>query len=392
MAIKRIRPQEPITFIVNKKIRHTYETETDTKLEDRLTSLPESLQLHILSNLDAQYAVQTSVLSKSLVSLWKSIPILTLSSYSFKKLNTFDRFVKKVVCQSVNVDTLIFKRGETSSKKILEKVISHACSSNVKHLDLWIKRAKLGTWPVPLHFYPDSLKSLKLQSEADVLCSYLGSQAILFKNLTELYLQNATIRDLDPFSGFRVLNKLTLSGCKVDTCGNTLNIHSKHISELIILGAYCGKYINCIELMTPKLRMFEYEGFDHFPMLKTCDGLPNLDSMVIGSREVHCVDNEKRKFDNLLMFFMKVYNVKLLKIFPAIVYMLGSFPDELVNRCTPFQDLKSLTLDFGDFHFENVFGHRHGFWTQEGWEAAISVVKDYLLCKSPDAEYTIFVS
>lgn len=102
-------------------------------------------------------------------------------------------------------------------------------------------------------------------------------QARLFKNLTELYLQNATIDDLDPFSGFRVLNKLTLSGCKVDTSGNILNIHSKHLFELIILDAYCCNYINCIELMTPKLRMFEYGWFDHFPMLKTCDGLPNLD-------------------------------------------------------------------------------------------------------------------
>lgn len=74
----------------------------------------------------------------------------------------------------MNVDTLIFKRGGTSSQKILEKVISYACSSNVKHLDLWIKRARLGEWPVPFQFYPDLLKSLKPQSQADVLCSYLG--------------------------------------------------------------------------------------------------------------------------------------------------------------------------------------------------------------------------
>ncbi|GJY49672.1 F-box/LRR-repeat protein-like protein [Tanacetum coccineum] len=388
MGTKRIRAQEPTNFIdTNKKRRHKYDTETDTKLEDRLTSLPESLQLHILSSLEAKYVVQTSVLSKSWVSLWKSVPILTLSSYSFEKLANFDRFVKKLVCHSVNVNTLIFKRGGSSSKKILEKVINFACSSDVKHLDIQIERAKV--WPVFLHGYPDSLKSLKLQSQFDVLCSYLGPRARLFKNLTELYLQNATIRDLDPFSGFRVLNKLTLSGCKVDTSGNTLNIYSKHLSELIILGAY-DKCINCIELMTPKLRMFEYEGLD-FPKLKTCDGLPNLDSVVIGSPGVRLVDNKNRKFDNLMMFFMKVYNVKSLKVCQTIVYMLGSFPVELVNRCTPFQDLKSLTLDFGDFHIHNVFGN-DGLWEMERWEAAMSDVKDYLLCKSPDAEYTIFIS
>ncbi|PWA83607.1 F-box domain, Leucine-rich repeat domain, L domain-like protein [Artemisia annua] len=334
--------KDPINFFVNKKIRHTYDTETNTKLEDRLTSLPESLQLHILSTLDAQYVVRTSVLSKSLVSLWKSVPILTLSSYSFKRLTNFDSFVKKVVCQSVNVDTLIFKRGGKSSKKILKKVISYVCSSNVKHLDVRIKRVRGGIWPIFFHRYPDSLKSLKLHSQDDVLCSNLGPGARSFKNLTELYLHKATIHDIDPFSGFRVLNKLTLSRCQVDAT-STLNIHSKHLSELSILGAGYGK----------------------------C---------------VRCVDNEEKMLDNPMMFFMKVYNVKSLKVFPVIVYILGSFPVDLVNRCTHFQDLKSLMLDFGDFHIHHVRG-RDGYLTYEQWEDALSNVKDYLLRKSPAAVF-----
>ncbi|GJU30824.1 F-box/LRR-repeat protein-like protein [Tanacetum coccineum] len=326
MTIKRIRPQEPIKFIIaNKKICHAYDTEIDTKLEDKLTNLPESLQLYILSSLDAKYVVQTSVLSKSWFSLWKSVPILTLDSSSFHKLPNFDKFVEKLVCQPLNVDMLIFERNGSSSKKILEKVLSFACSSNVKHLDVRIKRASWAVWPDFFHGYPNSLKSLKLQSKVDALCSYLGPQARFFKNLTELYLENATIHDLDPFLGF------------------------------------------------------------DFPMLETCDGLPNLDLVVIGSAGFS-VHNEKRKFDNPMRFFMKVYNVKSLKVCPAIVYMLGAFPAELVNRCTPFQDLKSLTLDSGHCHFHSVHGrgHRgHEYWTYERREDARSNVKDYLLRKSP---------
>ncbi|GJS25649.1 F-box/LRR-repeat protein-like protein [Tanacetum coccineum] len=59
-------------------------------MADRLTNLPESLQLRILSTLDAKYVVQTSVLSKSWFSLWKSVPILRLNSYDFK--NHVDKF------------------------------------------------------------------------------------------------------------------------------------------------------------------------------------------------------------------------------------------------------------------------------------------------------------
>nr|GEZ14422.1 retrotransposon protein, putative, Ty1-copia subclass [Tanacetum cinerariifolium] len=110
-------------------------------------------------------------------------------------------------------------------------------------------------------------------------------------------------------------------------------------------------------LRSTKDMFLVYGGLD-FPKLKTCDGLPNLDSVVIGSPDVRLVDNKNRKFDNLMMFFMKVYNVKSLKVYLTIVYMLGSFLVELMER----------------------------------WEAAMSDVKDYLLCKSPDVEFTIFIS
>ncbi|PWA93782.1 leucine-rich repeat domain, L domain-like protein [Artemisia annua] len=156
MAIKRLgRHQENDTSInTNKKIRHT---KTNPKMEDRLTNLPESLQLRILSTLKAQYVVQTSVLSKSWVPLWKSVPILRLNSYDFKKDDEFDKFVEKVISsqRDMDLDTLIYKRDGVSTA--LEKVIDYAFSHNVKHLDIWIDSVEDRKWPVVLHGFGDSL-------------------------------------------------------------------------------------------------------------------------------------------------------------------------------------------------------------------------------------------
>ncbi|GKD30344.1 F-box/LRR-repeat protein-like protein, partial [Tanacetum coccineum] len=147
-------------------------------MEDRLTSLPESLQLRILSTLDAKYVVQTSVLSKSWFPLWKSVPIL----------------------------------------------------------------------------------SLRLQSDEDnVRCSCLGPLSRSFTNLTDLYLKLAVITEQDLFSGFPKLNKLTLVRCQLNTNSKTLKVHAKQLSELSILPY--EKDIDCIELITPKLKLFEYKGF-----------------------------------------------------------------------------------------------------------------------------------
>nr|GEU85784.1 hypothetical protein [Tanacetum cinerariifolium] len=52
------------------------------------------------------------------------------------------------------------------------------------------------------------------------------------------------------------------------------------------------------------------------------------------------IDDEKRMFDDLMMFFSKVYSVKSLKVCKAIVHILSLFQEELVSRCPHFRDFK----------------------------------------------------
>nr|GEY08005.1 hypothetical protein [Tanacetum cinerariifolium] len=247
-------------------------------MEDMLTSLPESLKLCILSTLDAKYVVQTSVLSKSWFSLWKSVPILRLNSYDFENhFSRFDKFVEKVLSSQHEMDL------DTTTVKIIQ-------------------------------------------------------------NLTDLYLKLAVTTEQYPFSGFPMLNKLTLVRCQLIINGKTLRVHAQQLSELRI--APYEKCIDCIELMTSKLKLFKYEGF-RFPVLETCDGLPNLDSVVVAfAGKSKKFDDEKRMFDDLMMFFSKVYSVKSLKVCKGIVRILSLSQEELMSRCPPFQNFKFDVEDF----------------------------------------------
>ncbi|GKA58672.1 F-box/LRR-repeat protein-like protein [Tanacetum coccineum] len=258
-------------------------------MEDRLTSLPESLQLRILSTLDAKYVVQTSILSKSWFPLWKSVPILRLNSYDFEnRFSKFDKFVEKALSsqREMDLDTLIYKRDKVSRAMILKKVIDYA-----------------------------------------------------------------------------------LVRCQLNTNSKTLKVHAKQLSELSILPY--EKDIDCIELITPKLKLFEYKGF-RFPKLKTCDGLPNLDSVVVAFAGCSKRYDEKRMFDDLMMFFSKVYSVKSLKVCKGIVRILSMFQEELVSRCPPFRDIKFEVEDFDRRPSESIMR------TTEYLEF-ISDMKGYLL-------------
>lgn len=60
--------------------------------EDRISRLPDALIHQILSFIDTKYAVQTSVLSKRWISIWKSLPDLNFDRSSFSHENT-ERFI-----------------------------------------------------------------------------------------------------------------------------------------------------------------------------------------------------------------------------------------------------------------------------------------------------------
>ncbi|KAJ0764824.1 putative F-box domain, leucine-rich repeat domain superfamily, F-box-like domain superfamily [Helianthus annuus] len=288
------------------------EEEEETKV-DRLSDMPESLQLRILSCLDASHAVGTSLLSKSWGSLWTRVPILNFSSYEgFKHLHVFDDFVVNALSRRapVKLDRLTFKRDGKCSPKLLQTVFDYAFLHGVReleaHIEQTIRDHESWTWPI---WSSDSLTSFKVRCNFVVGCPYLELRSGSFKNLTALHLQGVIIKDLDMFSGFQALDKLRLLHCFVKTNGKALHVHAQQLSEFTFF--FRNQNVNCCEMMTPKLRYFEWGG-NSLPRLKA--HLPVLDTVVIAYNG-HCLkEREKIMFDNLLMMFNTFYTAKSLMV------------------------------------------------------------------------------
>ncbi|XP_076912371.1 F-box/LRR-repeat protein At3g26922-like [Bidens hawaiensis] len=387
MVIKR--SQKPQTMKPLKRLRLEDEEQppnAETTMADRLSTIPEDLQLRILSSLDTKHAFQTSLLSKAWSSKCTHVPVLNFNSYSFKKLKVFDKFVYGAlsVPRSAKVKKLTFKRGGICSVKILKEVFDFAFKQRVEELDVNISETRKDTsWPMAMsHTSWDSLKSLKLENYSNNGCSYWGPRSGSFKNLANLHLRKTVITDLDPFSGFPTLKKLTLVWCYVQAEEKTLNVHAPHLSELTL--SYFGWCVNRCNLTTPNLKCFEFEG-NKLPRLET-HGLPVLETVDIRFEGSCKVDQERIMFEDLTMMFNALRNAKSVTIYSSIVRLLSLFPDELAGRCSPFQDLKSLKVDFSNFYMQNYFERCRPLSEEL---RHVSFAKGYLLQKSPDAKFTL---
>jgi hypothetical protein len=84
---------EEIMFLDRMKKRRQCENQD----EDRLSDLPDSVLLHILSFLNTKQVVQTCILSKRWIHLWKFISTLMLHCSTFSTVEGFDKFVSKIL-------------------------------------------------------------------------------------------------------------------------------------------------------------------------------------------------------------------------------------------------------------------------------------------------------
>ncbi|XP_076948087.1 F-box/FBD/LRR-repeat protein At1g16930-like [Bidens hawaiensis] len=357
-------------------------------MADRLSNLPESLQLRILSCLEARHAVQTMVLSKSWFSTWTGTPDLKFTSHGFENLDVFDNFVVNVISrrQPVKLDRLTFKHDGKYYPRSLKIVFDCTFSHGVQELEADIDYVSI--WPIDLHTSSDSLTSLKLfirQKRSNVCCSFLKPRSGSFKNLTNLHLKKARITDLDSFSGFPVLDKLRLDFCFVRTKGMVLNVHAAQLSEITV-SSY--DYVHHCVFTTPKLRYFKWGG-RNFPRLVTHEGgFPMLDTVVIDYNGFPMLDTVGKVFDDLLMLFNTLHNAKSLTLFSPVVHLLRLFP---VNGCSPFRELKLLKLDFRCFWYHNGLQAPDSELTRELLEH-VPGLKAYLLPESHDAKCSVMVT
>jgi hypothetical protein len=196
----------------------------DNKNEDIISDLTDTLLLHILSFLNAKKAVQTCILSKRWIILWRSLPTLRLSSSYFRTGKKFDEFVSQILSLrdgSTAIHTLDLYSRQYMNPTLLPRIIKYAVSHNVQHLILDYT-CHIENFPSCI-FSCHTLTSLNLSG---FIYNAILSHKPIFQNslnlpaLTSLSLKYfAFCRGddgcVEPFSTFKMLNSLVIDCCIV---------------------------------------------------------------------------------------------------------------------------------------------------------------------------------
>ncbi|CAF2137523.1 BnaA02g08690D [Brassica napus] len=156
---------------------------------DRISQLSDTLLLRILSELPtAKDVVETMVLSKRWLPLWKSVPYIDFDDDSYEDIDTgrFSRFVdRSLILHKAPIETLHFKLTKTSTVDDIGVWIEMAVQRHVRDLSINIDCTS-STTPVTV---PRSL--------------YTGCGMLVNLNLTSVTLTDASI--LPSFSTLKYL-------------------------------------------------------------------------------------------------------------------------------------------------------------------------------------------
>ncbi|RHN55572.1 putative F-box domain, leucine-rich repeat domain, L domain-containing protein [Medicago truncatula] len=254
------------------KRRRIYEVKNDEKAEngeidDMLSNFPDGILLHILSFLDAKYAVQTCVLSTRWRNLWKLIPTLILHSSKFSTLKQFSKFVPKILTlrdTSISLHALDLDRHGHIEPRILKKILDYVCSHNTHLQKLEISLRGDHRLIMRTVSSCHALTSLKLSVwNRGGSCDNSGTRfpkslnlpSLTNLNLKEFIFSCGENNCAEPFFGFTKLNSLVIDCCSIWDA-KTLKISSETLVNLTMHKNIF--YIDKIELSTSSLCTFTY--------------------------------------------------------------------------------------------------------------------------------------
>ncbi|XP_045804824.1 F-box protein At5g03100-like [Trifolium pratense] len=305
-------------------VRRKRQRKDNQNEQDRISDLSDCLLLHILSVLNTKQAIQTSILSKRWINVWKNLPSLTLSCFDIRNIDLF------------------------------QKTLKDAVSHNIKHLKLVVSTIEC----IPPYFSCLSLTSLNLKAFYGKM--FHLAQPQIFPNslclpaLTTLSLEYFAFRRSDdgyvePFSTFNMLNTLTVRSCVV-LGGQSLRISSTNLGNLTI-HLYRGqpyKYFPGstfgIELYhAPSLHTFVFTADDYIHKLYGSKSV--FSSIKHVYFDVVCYCNlQRRNQSNILDLLVELANIESLTITSTTLMVLSNFPDVLKVKLPSLLNLKSLKV------------------------------------------------
>ncbi|KAL4570371.1 hypothetical protein LXL04_026023 [Taraxacum kok-saghyz] len=324
--------------------------------EDRLSSLPDELIYKILSHLSLQEAIETSVLSTSWRSIWKSMPYLNfVSLVKIDSPHDFFTLVYNVLSHRNNQAQLssvdLYCDGKVSHefvKRFLEYMVTH----NIQQLNLtWLLEDEA---EFPLSLYScRSLQHLNLHNIA-FRASYSATPTWDLPNLTTLHLSNITVSNncSDLFSkSCPNLKNLKLNGFTMRKT-NVFKICHPQLSNLTLEWTYCGVEVVNVVAPQPKnltikhgyrkhlicahgLTSLVIEGLEHLQQIAT-EGFPSLEKMDIHFFTLRL----EHDAPEMARFLQQFHNVKLLILNFQILKTLSSSTGLMSNQLSPFANFK----------------------------------------------------
>jgi len=237
--------------------------------EDRLSDLPDSIVLYILSLLNTKHAVRTCVLSKRWKYLWKRIPTLILHSSRFSTVKQFKLFVSKVLAlrdTSTALHALDLDRHGDIEPQLLKKILNYVSSHNTHIQELGISvrgnSSLIMSCVSSCHALTYLILPVYPRGNVDSNPGTLFPQSLNLPALTSLDLTNFTFCDGEngcakPFLAFKRLSSLALRHCKVSDA-QILSISSETLVNLAMHNN--SSEFDKIELSTPNLCTFTFNG------------------------------------------------------------------------------------------------------------------------------------
>ncbi|GLT95794.1 hypothetical protein SLE2022_134560 [Rubroshorea leprosula] len=314
---------------------------------DRLSDLPDCLLHHILSFMDAKYAVQTCILSKRWISVWTHLRVLKLDSKFFNRAGDFRSFISQVLdhCETSNVLTLsISLDGKNLARFPIDKIISFAVSHSVQELDLSLKNSKgdlqsvfryqslFCGLPLPNSISLASLKTLtlcKVRLKSENNCFDLFSSCLDLQNLVldRVFL---TISDIFNISAPALVN-LTIS----------------NIRFLVAMDANITIYgsieYHKVVITAPRLTFFS---FTHDrPVSLSMDNSPLLENVNLSMfRDGLFYTREEDSFMFVIDMMRQLGNARSLTVSLGLVKFLSKHSRLLEEQPFPFSKLESLKV------------------------------------------------
>ncbi|XP_071693242.1 putative F-box/FBD/LRR-repeat protein At3g56780 [Rutidosis leptorrhynchoides] len=203
---------------------------------DRISSLSDDLIIKILSYNQTKQAIRTCILSSRWKNIWRSIPILKLTSDDLTSLTKFHQFTRLFSSRNTDIELSSIKLTVGGfNQTLIRRVISYALSYNHQKMTIFWSVEMRTEIPNSL-FMSQSLEDLTLIGPARYYAQPEINSILDLPSLTTLHLENVILNHGNPgeyggiFSKCLNLKNLTLSNCSIND--HTPSISHPELSKL----------------------------------------------------------------------------------------------------------------------------------------------------------------